>query len=54
MPLRILFLVLCAAVLSSCTDYFESAGEPQMRQHQMQTPGGANIYTYKPDDQPAH
>jgi hypothetical protein len=54
MPLRILLLVLGAAVLSSCSDYYEDAGQPKMRQHAQTTPAGPTIYTYKPDDQPAN
>ena len=53
MPIRILFLVVCAAALSSCSEYYETSNQPQMRQEAHTNAMGQTNYTYKPIDQPA-
>jgi hypothetical protein len=50
MPLRILLLCVFAAALSSCSDYFDGAGQPQMRQEARTNPLGQTTYTYKKED----
>ncbi len=55
MTIRALFLVVCAVALSSCSDYYEGAGQPQMRQEAHTTPMGQTTYSYKPvEEKPAN
>jgi hypothetical protein len=53
MPARVFFLLLCASLLVSCSDYFESDAQPAMRQHAQTNPMGQTTYTYRPADEPA-
>jgi hypothetical protein len=53
MPIRIL-LCLCAAALSSCTEYYQTGDQPQMRQEQHTNALGQTTYSYHPDTPPAN
>lgn len=50
MYLRILFLLLCAIGLSSCSDYPDSSSQPKMKQESHTSPTGQTIYTYRAVD----
>jgi hypothetical protein len=50
MHFRILFLLLCAISLSSCSDYPDSASQPKLKQEAHTNAMGQTTYTYRPVD----
>jgi len=50
MSARILFVILCAVGLSSCTDTADDSSRPKMKQEMHQSPMGQTTYTYRPVD----
>lgn len=51
MHLRILFLLLCAILLSSCADdEWSTSSKPKLKQETHTSPMGQTTYTYKPVD----
>jgi len=50
MHLRILFLLLLAVGLSSCSDYPDSSSQPKLKQEAHTNAAGQTTYTYRPVD----
>jgi hypothetical protein len=51
---RILFLSLCAILLTSCSEYFQEDSQPKMKQEAHTSPTtGQSTYSYHPVDEPA-
>ena len=50
MHLRILFLLLCATILSSCADDMSGSSQPKLKQEAHTSPMGQTTYTYRPVD----
>jgi hypothetical protein len=48
--LRLFLLLICATVLTACSDYPSTDPQPKMKQEMTQSPTGQNVYRYRPVD----